>query len=345
MSRRKVLCFGGSFNPPHQAHLAIALAAKKAVFAHEVWFIPSVQSPLKSIELAPFELRAQMVEALIRPYRKLKVCRIEIELDAPSYTIQTVETLKKRYPDIDFLWLIGSDQASQFDQWKEAQRLKTLIPFVVYRRHAEDNIPEEFIELKDQPIFKEASADIRKGNLKGLHRDVLRLMIKHELYLESIAQAMVTPKRWRHVESMTKVALDLGSALDLDLHVLTIAALFHDCTKAWPSEKAEKYLSFINPEYRLTAPPIWHQKTAAYWMKHHLGIQDQRILQSVAHHVEGLSHHPYAQVIYIADKCDPTRGYDSQAYINMAMKDLESAYQTVRVTQMIHLAKEGLPFE
>lgn len=338
---RTVICFGGSFNPPHQAHLKIALSALRQLKAAEVWFIPSLQPPLKDTVMAPFEDRCAMVERMIRPYRKLKVCRIEAGLPIPSYTIETVRHLTGAFTDTRFIWLIGSDQAHRFNQWKDAEQLAHLIRFAVYRRDPEDEIPA-FMHVLESDLLKEASRDIRKTHPEGSPLSVRRYFTERELYLESIAKACVSERRWTHIKAMTELALRLGSAHGLDLHQVYIAALFHDCAKSWPQEKLKAWLAFCEPAYVSQPAALWHQVVGAEWVKRTLGIRDQAILKAIRHHSDGLNHDPLTQVIFIADKCDETRGYDATEDLKVAYRDLEKGYVFIRDAQLAYMTKKGI---
>jgi len=337
---KTIICFGGSFNPPHLAHLKIALVAKRYLQAQEVWFIPTLESPLKEQTLAPFEHRAQMIEIMIKAYRKLKVCRIESSLMAPSYTIQTVRALQNLYPDYKFVWLIGSDQAMQFDAWKEAEALKQMIQFIVYRRALQDVIPVDMMEIKHQQIYLMSSTLIREGSIEYCPKTVRRYILDHELYLEAIAQSQVSSKRWKHVLAMTELALELASAHQIDLHLVYVAALFHDCAKEWTYEESKKWLEVICPEDLNSHPALWHQKLGAFWMKQNFNRVNPEILKAIAHHVVGLNKDAITQLIYIADKCDKTRGYDSSTLLSIAFQDLNRGYQAVRQHQINYLNQE-----
>ena len=130
----KIGLLGGTFDPIHNGHLAIAKTALKRLGLDQVWFIPSLKTPLKDRELTPFELRVIMMEKALRPYRKMKLCLIEKDLPTPSYTITTVKTLKKQYPEYDFVWIIGDDQYANLDQWKAVDELRRLVQFAVFSR-------------------------------------------------------------------------------------------------------------------------------------------------------------------------------------------------------------------
>jgi len=335
----KIACFGGSFNPPHLGHLKIALSALRQEKFDEVWFLPTCETPLKNHPMASFEDRVQMILKLIKPYRKLKVCMIEESLSTPNYTINTVKVLKTIYPYHSFTWIIGSDQALQFSSWKNSEELLSLINFLVVPREYNDVIRKEFKILNVKGITHFSSTNVRMGKLTDTSREVVSYLFDHELYLESIAKSMVSEKRWHHVKQVEELALEIGSNHDIDPHQIRLASLFHDCTKMWPLEKAQAWLIFIDPNFLNQAPAIWHQKTASAYLKR-CGLKDKVVLNAIAHHVTGFNGHPLSQLIYIADKCEPSRLYDVSKEIALAKIDLNAAALLVNTTQMEYLKKE-----
>jgi nicotinate-nucleotide adenylyltransferase len=337
----KVILFGGSFNPPHLGHLKLALNSLKFLNASELWFIPSLKSPLKDIELAEYEHRCAMIEILIKPYRKLKLSRIEAELDEISYTYNTVDRLIHKYRDIEFIWLMGSDQANQFDKWYKYDELINLIQFAVYRRDKKDMIDTKFIEIKSNQTYDNASQKIRKGEVHLTHPHIVKYMMDNELYVESIAESMMSQKRYSHVKSTCELALALASAHDVDLHQVYMASLFHDCAKEWDRVKSIAWLSFIEPMYIEKNEALWHQKCAAGYAHRYLQINDKTILKAIAHHVNG-SDDMVSRIVYIADKCERTRKYDSSEFINSAMVDINKAYELVKKAQVKWLEQEGV---
>jgi len=336
----KIACFGGSFNPPHLGHLHIALTFLRQEHFDEVWFIPTVSTPLKEQALVYYEDRVEMIERLIKPYRKLKICKIESTLSQPNYTINTVKALQEGYPEHRFTWVIGSDQANQFSKWKDADELLKLIPFRVVVRDPADAIRSDMRIITIKGIDRFSSTNIRHGKLGDTPQAVLEYIFDHELYLESIAKSFVSDKRWIHVKQVEKLALELGTVHHLDLHQIRLAALFHDCTKLWKKESHEAWLSFVNPSYLDAPSPIWHQKTGAAFIKRVLGIKDKVIISAIANHVTGQKGHPITQVIFIADKCEPSRDYDVSEELALAKIDLDKAAALVSRKQTDYLEKE-----
>lgn len=336
---RRVILFGGSFNPPHLGHLKLALNSLNYLNAHELWFLPTLKSPLKEIELVDFEHRCEMIELLIKPYSKLKLSRIESELDDISYTYNTVELLINRYRDIEFIWLMGSDQAIKFNQWYKHEDLLKLIQFAVYRRAYDDVIDSRFIEIKSNELFENASQKIREGHVYLTHRNIVRYMMDNELYVEEIASKTMSEKRFNHTKSVCELALSLASHHNVNLHQVYLAALFHDCAKEWSSNKSIAWLNFVYPSYKNEHQALWHQKLGAAYVKRVLCVRDKRILNAIAHHIQG-SNDDVAKIVYIADKCERTRKYDSSDLINLAMNDLDTAYRAVKKAQAHWLDKE-----
>ncbi len=335
----KIACFGGSFNPPHLGHLEIALTVLKQESFDEVWFLPTISTPLKNSPLASFEDRLNMLNLLIKPYRKLKVCTIEESLPLPNYTINTVRTLTSMYPNHHFTWIIGSDQSQQFSAWKDHEELLTLIDFIVVVRAEEEALHPEMKVIRIPGIERFSSTNIRSGKLKDTTPEIVRYIFDHELYIESIARSMVSEKRWQHTKQVEKLALELAALHHLDLHQVKVSALFHDCTKNWTRDISTQWLSQIDPTYLTKPSAIWHQKTGEAYLKS-LGIKDKVILDAIGHHVVGQKGHPISQVIFIADKCEPTRDYDPIQELELARIDLDAAAELVRLKQMEYIQKE-----
>src|SRR5688500_14818958 len=118
----RVALFGGSFNPPHVGHLMVVTWILATERADEVWILPTAHHPFGK-SLAPFEDRVDLCRAA---FPEARVEEIEASLPAPSYTIQTVEALKKQHPSTRFSLVVGTDVANERTKWKEFDRLVTL---------------------------------------------------------------------------------------------------------------------------------------------------------------------------------------------------------------------------
>ena len=122
----KIAVLGGSFDPVHAGHLQIAKEALK-MGMDEVWLMPTHDTPLKSRALSEDAHRVAMLKRAAAPYRRIRVCTMELERPGVSYTVDTARALIARYPDDTFFWLIGSDQALQLPRWKAIDELLQLV--------------------------------------------------------------------------------------------------------------------------------------------------------------------------------------------------------------------------
>src|SRR4051812_6330106 len=105
----RIALFGGSFNPPHVAHqLACAyVLATARPHVDELWMVPTFKHPFDK-QLAPYADRVAMCELAARPFDRVTVSRIEEELGGDSFTLRTVEELKRRHPRDQFALVIGA---------------------------------------------------------------------------------------------------------------------------------------------------------------------------------------------------------------------------------------------
>jgi len=127
--------FGGSFNPPHVAHLIVADVVRDQFGLDEVWWIPNAQPPHKpDADLADAPHRLAMTERAIDGHPGFRVSDIEIRRSGVSYTVDTVRALQDRHPETRFALIIGSDSLDQFASWRCPDEIADRVPMIVYKR-------------------------------------------------------------------------------------------------------------------------------------------------------------------------------------------------------------------
>ncbi len=128
---------GGSFNPAHRAHRRLSLAALEALELDEIWWLVSPGNPLKPARgMAP--LPDRFASALLMARRApIRVTAIERELGT-IYTAETLAELARRFPQHDFVWLMGADNLAQFHRWRDWRRIANTMPIAVATRPGYD---------------------------------------------------------------------------------------------------------------------------------------------------------------------------------------------------------------
>jgi nicotinate-nucleotide adenylyltransferase len=124
---------GGSFNPPHAGHLHISEAALKGLGLDYVWWLVTPQNPLKSDKPRSFDERMMLCRDLVNHPRML-ISGLEAELGTVN-SYDTVIALKHHFPDIEFVWITGMDNALGLHKWYRWQDLLGEIPFVHLTRY------------------------------------------------------------------------------------------------------------------------------------------------------------------------------------------------------------------
>jgi nicotinate-nucleotide adenylyltransferase len=140
---RSIALLGGSFNPPHVAHLMAAYWTLATQDVSEVWLLPSYRHPFGK-ELAPFEHRVAMCELAARAIRRVAVCRAEEELaDDPlvGKTARTLEHLRAKHPTHGFALVVGADVLPETDKWYRWDRVKEMARIVVVGREGFPPVP------------------------------------------------------------------------------------------------------------------------------------------------------------------------------------------------------------
>ena len=191
-----VLYFG-SFNPPHNGHTEVARYVAGQPFCDELWFVVSPRNPFKdAAALAPDEDRLEMMRIAVRDElagMPVGVCDVEFSLHRPSYTIDTLRELGRRFPERRFALLGGEDLLAGIGGWKEAETLLSEYRFYIYPRTGSELATRcrdmsGVVCLDGAPCWDFSSTDVRLriaqgGDISGMVCSGVRSYIeKHELY-------------------------------------------------------------------------------------------------------------------------------------------------------------------
>ncbi len=192
MESNTIGIFGGSFNPVHIGHLMLANYLCQFTDLEAVWLTLSPLNPLKtdSLELISDIDRLKMLTIATKGVEGIGTCDIELSMPRPSYTINTLDLLARRYPRRKFKLIIGSDNLRVFDRWREGDRIKRDYGLIVYPRPGYP-LPTQYedgVDTIDAPQCNLSSTFIRRALARGydmsyfLHPDVYTYIKENGLY-------------------------------------------------------------------------------------------------------------------------------------------------------------------
>jgi len=192
--------FGGTFDPPHKGHIAIAEQARKQLCLDKIYFVPAYIPPHKlKIHLGQKHSsmtaihRLKMVKLAIKGRKEFKVSTIELKRKGISYTVDTIKNFKRQFPNAELVMIIGADNLAQFQSWKSPETILALASLAVYKRKGFNkylkNPPITFEQIKGR-ILQVSSTEIRNRIRKGMSIEslvpecVANYIEQYSLYME-----------------------------------------------------------------------------------------------------------------------------------------------------------------
>jgi nicotinate-nucleotide adenylyltransferase len=177
--------FGGTFDPVHVGHLAIANAALDELGLERVYFVPARRSPLKHDgPIASTDDRLAMLTAAIAGEPRFRVSPVELDRTGPSFTVDTLEALRG---EGELFLILGSDAYADFERWREPARIRELARIVLAARPGAPNAPAG-VRMLDSPLMDISSRELRARAARGrslrylVPEAVLRYIEERRLY-------------------------------------------------------------------------------------------------------------------------------------------------------------------
>jgi len=192
---KRIGIFGGTFDPPHKGHIAIAQKAMKQLSLDTIYFVPAYLPPHKLQHYSiTAKHRLSMVKLAIDGKKDFKVTTIELQRRGISYTVDTLKSFRNRFPNAALILIIGADNLEQFQSWRSPKTILQLASLAVYKRRGfsqslkNQNIA--FQPIKGQ-LLQVSSTEIRKRLKKELtvskfiSKPIERYIKRHLLYVHS----------------------------------------------------------------------------------------------------------------------------------------------------------------
>ena len=325
---KSIAIMGGTFDPIHNGHLVTAEAVRHRFNVDRVVFMPAGQPAHKADKKVTHnEHRYLMTVLATMRNENFEVSRIEIDRPGLTYTIDTIEALKKMCRnDVRLYFITGADAIHQIMTWKEPERLLTLCDFVAVTRPGYDRtklfadigeIREKYesrIHYMEVPALAISSSDIRQRARKGepikylLPQEVEDYIYKFGLYQEDTnkevkfmlsvetmqekLQSALSVKRYIHTlgvaEEAVKLAQIYGSVQEQQK--ARVAGLLHDCAKDYPESMRLRFCK----EYKVKTDEIMNKQTdlihpflGAEVAKREYQVMDEDVLNAIRYHTTG----------------------------------------------------------
>ena len=318
----KIGVFGGTFNPPHNTHLSIALAAHEQLLLDKLIVVPCGDPPHKTVDV---DKQTRMTLTRIAFDGIAEVSDYELNKEGKSYTVETLRHLKEMYPDSELYLIIGGDSLVNFGKWycpKEIAKLATLVvadrtrktSSATVRRIERDYAATVLrLNLKANAV---SSTEIRLrydfglSNADSVPDSVDKYIVQHKLYAQhrktvDKLRDYLKSERFTHTFYVVKRGLELATE-DEKEKVFT-ACLLHDCAKYISPADYGKY-GFTKPSDMPNS--VVHSFLGAEVAKRDFNVTDREVLDAIAYHTTGRPNMSRLEkIVYVADKTEDTRPY------------------------------------
>ena len=330
----KIGLFGGSFDPIHKGHVSVAKTALVELGLDEIQLIPTKNNPCKQGTQSTVNQRLAMINLAIKDEKDISINCIEINMEhnEKNYTIDTLRKLKQEHPDYEYYYIMGMDQAMMFDKWKDAKEISEVVQLVAFLRSGypmqHENLEKYHFQLLHNKPIHASSSEIRDGHLEMLDVSVLKYISNEGLYLDTMIKPRMKEKRWRHTLSVASLAKEIALSNGLDGKKAYIAGMLHDVAKEMDETQARQLMTTYYPQFLNKPMAIWHQWLSAYVAKNDFLIKDKVILKAIEDHTTAsLDISSIGKCVYVADKLDPLRGYDSSSQIQRCKDNIHLGFK------------------
>ena len=346
---KKIILFGGSFDPIHNAHLELTKKAFDFLKADKCYFILS-QTPRWKKPLTSGKQRLEMLKLALKAYPEFEISLIEYNSEVETYTYETVLKFGN-FEENKYYYLIGSDQLNLLDKWYEIEKLSSLVQFIVFNREGypinQENLKKYHCILLNNETIDISSSNIRSLKAINSPKKVLDYIAKNDLYYFNDLKKYISQKRLVHSKSVASLAYELALKNNVNPNDAYLAGLLHDIAKGISPKKSREMMEKHFPTLVNEVPPaVYHQFLGCLMAKRRFSITNPSILLAIEFHATGCGRmDKLGKIIYVADKLDPTRGWDSKKYITKCKRSIQRGFPKVLEANIEYLIESGTRYE
>lgn len=154
----KVALFGGTFDPVHKGHINAAREVLRQGLVDEVWFIPVYWHAFKeNSRVSALQHRKRMIGLALKGERAMELIDLE---ENPTYTIDTILEVKKRFPANEYFWLMGTNLVQEFSTWKDCEKVLREVKLILYPVPGSEQQKSKLIDSKNSVIVHGPEIDL-----------------------------------------------------------------------------------------------------------------------------------------------------------------------------------------
>ena len=351
--------YGGTFNPPHLGHFRGAEYALEQLQLDQLLMMPTHTAPHKSADMPDPMQRLRMVQLGLGDRENIIASDLEISRGGISYTYETVEQVKAQYPNAELFLIMGSDMFSQFENWRNPDRIlkhATLAVLCRGEKGEQEAIAEAMpklnamgakVEILQNPITAISSTDLRRMLCFRCASDFLpqpveEFILMNGLYgscknyrhlpiekLQEVVVSLLKPNRVAHVLGCRETAVELARLYGADETDAARAALLHDITKALSGDlqltMCCSYGTMLD-KFSLKNPKTLHALTGSLVAERIFG-ENEAVVDAIRCHTTGKADmNLLEKIIYVADYVEPNRDFPGVEELrNLAYTDITKA--------------------
>lgn len=239
---KKIIIFGGTFDPIHKGHIKVAKKAYEKIKADRLFFVPCNQHPESKNISATKQERLDMINLSIQNMPEFEICEFELNNDQPSYTINTIRYFRQNYSNADIYLLIGFDQLINFKDWHNYLEILDSVKIICHVRKVDKEelkkIDFPYIKIGHKNIYA-ASRELKtKPNKKYLDEKVINYINNKAVYVADRLKPMMSNYRYEHCYMTANIAKEIAANHKLYpiIEKAFVAGFYHDFAKEFDKE-------------------------------------------------------------------------------------------------------------
>lgn len=333
MERRRIGILGGTFDPIHRGHVAVAEYVREALALDAVLLLPAGDPPHKRCQ-ASCENRLEMARIAVAGCAAgLSVSDMEVFREGKTYTVDTLRQLKRENPESKISFIIGLDTLSQLAGWREFAAVAGMCEFLVAGRPgtADDHARAELLKSRysarvrfldfsgpdvSSTYIRELAA-VRASVRALVPEGVAEYIRARGLYLMSMPEAeavrrleqTLSPGRFRHTLGVADTARRMAEIFGDDPAAARVAGLLHDAAKSMTLEQMQSLCAHSDGDAQERgSASLLHAVAGEILARRDFGVRDPEILRAIRTHTLGAAEMTRLQkIVFVADFVEPNR--------------------------------------